>query len=141
MPFPGILDGFETPQKQFFAYFWSQEKNKKKIKISRKNRFLSVKIGFFRGKIGFYRKKSVFIGKIGDFSPIFFFRFFHCKIFSKPTEIRFFSEKSANFGDFFVLGYETLTLGSTTVNTQDQQVDLKTEVQQLLINFCIKDKF
>ena len=26
----------------------------------------------FPGKIGFYRKKSVFIGKIGDFSPIFF---------------------------------------------------------------------
>ena len=55
-----------------------------------------------KSKKKFFQEKSVFIGKIGDFSPIFFFRFFHCKIFSKPNEIRFFSEKSANFGDFFV---------------------------------------
>ena len=91
MPFPGILGGFEIRQKQFFAYFWSQEKNQKKK---------------FPGKIVFFGEKSVFIGKISDFSPIFFFfRFFHCKIFSRPTEIRFFSEKSVNFDDFFVLGY------------------------------------
>ena len=70
MPFPGILGGFETRQKQFFAYFWSQEKNQKKI-FSRKNRFLSVKIGFFG-------EKSVFIGKN-----------------------RFLSEKSAIFRRFF----------------------------------------
>ena len=31
MPFSGILGGFKTRQKQFFAYFWSQKKNKKKI--------------------------------------------------------------------------------------------------------------
>ena len=87
MPFPGILGGFETRQKQFFAYFWSQEKNKKKK---------------------FFQEKSIFIGKnrfLSEKSAIFlrffFFRFFHPNIFSSTTEIRFFSEKSVEIGDFF----------------------------------------
>ena len=46
MQFLGILGGFKTRQKQFFAYFWSQKQT--------------------------FGEKLVFIGKIGDFSPIFF---------------------------------------------------------------------
>ena len=88
MPFPGILGGFETRQKQFFAYFWSQEKNQKK-KISRK-------IGFFWGKIGFYRKNRRF------FADFFFFDFSTAKSFPGPPKSDFSLEKSANFGDFFV---------------------------------------
>ena len=94
VPFPGILGGFETRQKQFFAYFWSQEKNQKKE---------------------IFQEISVFIGKNQRFfTDFFFFRFFHPNIFSSTTEIRFFSEKSTEIGDFFVHG---LTAGSVCLPT------------------------
>ena len=53
MQFPSILGGFETRQKQFFAYFLSQEKNQKKNSrknwfFSGENRFLSEKSAIFR---------------------------------------------------------------------------------------------
>ena len=70
--------GSKPFRSNFFSYYWSQEKSI----FSKKNRFFSEKIGFYRGKIGFYRKKSVFIGKIGDFSPIFFLPIF-------PSQNRF----------------------------------------------------
>ena len=83
MPFPGILGGFETRQKQFFAYFWSQEKNQKK-KFSRKNRFLSVKIGFFSGKNRFLSEKSAI------FRRFFFFSDFSIPIsFPAPSKFDF----------------------------------------------------
>ena len=66
MPFPGILGGFETCQKQFFTYFWSQEKNKKKN--------FQEKSVFIR-KIGFYQKNRRFFTDFffSDFSiPISF---------------------------------------------------------------------
>ena len=75
----GILGGFETLQKQFFHIFGARE------------------------KIRNFRKNSVFIEKIGDFSPIFFFRFFFPKIVSNPIKNRFFVEKLAEKNDFFVL--------------------------------------
>ena len=81
----GILGGFETRQKQFFHIFGAREKS----------------INFFS------QEKSVFFGEISEKSAIFlrFFhtRFFHPKIFSSTTEIRFFAEKSVEIGDFFVL--------------------------------------
>ena len=98
--FQAFWVGSKPVRSNFLHIFGVRKKVKKKK--SKKNRFLSVKIGFFRGKIGFYPKKFVFIGKIGDFSPIVFSRFFHPNIFSSTTEIRFFSEKSAEIGDFFV---------------------------------------
>ena len=91
-----ILGGFETRQKQIFHIFGTREK---------------IRIFFFQEKSGFFGKNRYFIGKyryLSEKSAIFcrFFaiRFFHCKIFSRPTEIRFFSEKSVDFGDFFVPG-------------------------------------
>ena len=52
MPFPGILDGFETHQKQFFEIFEAKEQKEKTVK-NRK----------FRGNIGKSRKLSEKIGK------------------------------------------------------------------------------
>ena len=99
-----------NPSEANFSYFWNQGKNQKF--------FFPGKIGIFRKKSVFYREISVFIGKyryLSEKSAIFrrFFaiRFFHCKIFSRPTEIRFFSEKSADFGDFFVPGRNSILEG------------------------------
>ena len=47
VPFPGILGGFETHQKQFFAYFWSQEKNQKKKNFQEKSVFIRKNRRFF----------------------------------------------------------------------------------------------
>ena len=88
-----------NPSEAIFSYFWSQEKNQKKI--------FPGNIGFYRGKIEFYRKNR-------RFSPIFFSRFFHPNIFSSTIEIRFFSEKSAEIGDFFVHGLTTLFHSTST---------------------------
>ena len=46
MPFPGILGGFKTRQKQFFCIFLELEKKSKK-KFSRKNRFYRKNWRFF----------------------------------------------------------------------------------------------
>ena len=88
----------------FCIFLESGKKKKKKISrknrfFSEKNRFLSVKIGFFRRKIGFIGKNRFYRKKSAIFRRFFFFRFFHCKIFSRPADFRFFSEKSANFGE------------------------------------------
>ena len=48
MPLPAILEGFDFLQKQFFSYFWSQGKNREKIKNFEKYRFFPGNIGFFR---------------------------------------------------------------------------------------------
>ena len=85
---PGTLGGFETRQKQIFHIFGTREKIRNFF--FRKNRDFSKNIGILSGNIGFYRKKSVFIGKIGDFSPIFLLPIFHPKIFSSIAENRFF---------------------------------------------------
>ena len=98
MSLPGILGGFETRQKQIFHIFGTREK---------------IRNFFFQEKSVFYREISVFIGKYrflseklaeksAIFRRFFYFRFFHPNIFSSTTEIRYFSEKSAEIGDFFV---------------------------------------
>ena len=116
--FPGILGGFETRQKQFFCIFLESGKNSKKKKFQEKsvfigkNRFFSGKNRFFSEKIGFYRKNRRF------FADFFFFQFFHCSFFSRPADIRFFSEKSANFGDFLFPDNITVNLEITTSSTK-----------------------
>ena len=64
-----------NPSEATFCIFLESGKKSKKKK--------------FPGKIGFYRKKSVFIGKIGDFSPIFFFDFSTAKSFPGPPKSDF----------------------------------------------------
>ena len=94
-----------TRQKQFFAYFWSQEKNQKK-KSQEKSIFID-KNRFFSGENRFLSEKNQFLSeKSAIFRRFFFFRFFHPNIFSSTTEIRFFSEKSAEIDYFFVHGWE-----------------------------------
>ena len=83
MPFPGILGGFETHQKQFFEIFEAKEQKEKTVK----NRKISGKYRKKSEIIGKYRKLSEKIGKnrtkeisveisyrsppISDISPIF----------------------------------------------------------------------
>ena len=91
----------------FLHIFGVRKKKKKNISrknrfFSEKNRFLSVKIGFFRRKIGFYRKKSVFIGKIGDFSPIFFFPIFPLQNLFQARRFPIFLRKIGQFRRNFV---------------------------------------
>ena len=100
--FPGILGGFETRQKQFFCIFLESGKKSKKKNFQEK----SVKIGFFRKKSVFFGKNRFLSEKSAIFCQFFFFRFFHCSFFSRPADIRFFSEKSANFGDFLFPDYD-----------------------------------
>ena len=64
----GILDGFETCQKQFFHIFGAREKIRKI---------------FFQEKISFYRKNRRF------FSDFFYFRFSIPKSFSAPPKSDF----------------------------------------------------
>ena len=51
----------------------------------------------------FSQGKNKISGKIGDFFPIFFFRFFPVQIFSKPPENRFFDDKSAEKSNFLAI--------------------------------------
>ena len=97
--FQAFWVGSKPVRSNFLHIFGVRKKNQKKI-FSRKYRFLSVKIGFFGEKSVFIGKNRFLSEKSAIFRRFFFSRFFHCKIFSKPTEIRFFSEKSANIGDF-----------------------------------------
>ena len=90
----GILGGFETCQKQIFHIFGTREK---------------IRNFFFQEKSGFFGKNRYFIGnyrflseKSTIFRRFFYFRFFHPNIFSSTTEIRYFTEKLAEIGDFFV---------------------------------------
>ena len=55
----------------------------------------------FPGKIGFYRKKSVFIGKIDDFSPIFFFPIFPLQNIFQAHRNLIFLRKIGQFRRFF----------------------------------------
>ena len=101
--------GLKPVGSNFLHIFGVRKKKKKKISrknrfFSEKNRFLSVKIGFFRRKIGFIGKNRFYRKKSAIFRRFFFFRFFHCKIFSRPADFRFFSEKSANFGEILFPG-------------------------------------
>ena len=63
----GILGGSKPIRRYFFIFLELRKKSKKKF---------PVKIGFFQKKLEFYREKSVFIGKISDFSSIFFLLIF-----------------------------------------------------------------
>ena len=98
--FQAFWVGSKHVRSKFFIFLELGKKSE--IFFSKKNRDFSVKIGILSGNIGIYRKISVFIGKIGDFSPIFLFPIFHLNIFSSTIEIRYFSEKSVEIGDFFV---------------------------------------
>ena len=60
MPFPAILGGFETHQKQFFEIFEAKEQMEKTVK----NRKISGKYRKKSEIIGKYRKLSEKIGKI-----------------------------------------------------------------------------
>ena len=73
---PGILGGFETRQKQIFHIFGTREKIRnfffqEKSGFFGKYRYFIGKYRYLSENIDIYRKISVFIGKIGDFSPIF----------------------------------------------------------------------
>ena len=68
MPFPGILGGFETHQKQFFEIFEAKEQKEK-----------SEKVGKFLGNIGKNREKS----DKGNFGG---------DIFSISTDFRYFAD-------------------------------------------------
>ena len=51
MPFPGILGGFETHQKQFFEIFEAKEQKEKTMKNRKISGKLSGNIGNFNGDI------------------------------------------------------------------------------------------
>ena len=78
--FQAFWVGSKPVRSNFFIFLEPGKKSENFF--SRKNRFLS-------------EKSEIFL-------LFFYFRFFHPKIFSSTTEIRFFSEKSDEIGDFFV---------------------------------------
>ena len=81
MSLSGILDEFETRQKQFFHIFGAKEKIR--------NFFFPGKIGFFRKKSVFYRENRYLSEKSAIFLRFFYFRFFHRKSFPAPPKIDF----------------------------------------------------
>ena len=118
MPFPDILGGFETRRKQFFAYFWSQEKKKKK-NFQEKSVFFGEKSVFFGEKSVFFGEKSVFIGKnrflsekSAIFRRFFFFPIFPLQNLFQARRFPIFLRKIGQFRRNFVpwLQYSKLSL-------------------------------
>ena len=91
MPFPGILGGFETHQKQFFEIFETKEQKEKTVK-NRK----------FRGNIGKSRKLSGNIGKNRQKSDK---GNFDGDILSISTDFRYFADISAEISEILFPGF------------------------------------